>query len=145
MAAVDRGPGDAALWAQAARGDHDAFGQLFDRHAGAVYSYLFRLTANWSEAEDLASAVFLQAWRRRAQVVIDRDSSLPWLLGVARRLAQNSRRLLQVAQQAHAVSGGALKTSQRQPKGRRGAENLGEDHVTEKPAQPGQGGHRHDY
>jgi len=25
-------------------------------------------------------------------VVIDRDSSLPWLLGVARRLAQNSRR-----------------------------------------------------
>jgi RNA polymerase sigma factor (sigma-70 family) len=92
MAAVDRGPGDAALWAQAARGDHDAFGQLFDRHAGAVYSYLFRLTANWSEAEDLTSAVFLQAWRRRAQVVIDRDSSLPWLLGVARRLAQNSRR-----------------------------------------------------
>ena len=29
-------------------GDHDAFGQLFDRHAGAVYSYLFRLTANSS-------------------------------------------------------------------------------------------------
>ena len=92
MAAVDRGPGDAALWSRAAQGDHDAFGQLFDRHAGPVYSYLFRLTANWSEAEDLTSAVFLQAWRRRAEVVIDRDSSLPWLLGVARRLAQNSRR-----------------------------------------------------
>jgi DNA-directed RNA polymerase specialized sigma24 family protein len=75
MAAVDRGPGDAALWSLAAHGDHDAFGQLFDRHAGTVYSYLFRLTANWSEAEDLTSAVFLQAWRRRAQVVIDRDSS----------------------------------------------------------------------
>jgi RNA polymerase sigma-70 factor (ECF subfamily) len=92
MAAVDRGPGDAALWSLAAHGEHDAFGQLFDRHAGAVYSYLFRLTANWSEAEDLTSAVFLQAWRRRAEVVIDRDSSLPCLLGVARRLAQNSRR-----------------------------------------------------
>jgi RNA polymerase sigma-70 factor (ECF subfamily) len=46
MAAVDHGPGDAALWSLAAHGDHDAFGQLFDRHAGAVYSYLFRLTAN---------------------------------------------------------------------------------------------------
>jgi RNA polymerase sigma-70 factor (ECF subfamily) len=91
MAAVDHGPGDAALWSRAAYGDHDAFGQLFDRHAGAVYSYLFRLTADWSEAEDLTSAVFLQAWRRRAEVVIDRDSSLPWLLGVARRLVQNSR------------------------------------------------------
>jgi hypothetical protein len=56
MAAVDRGPGDAALWSRAAHGDHDAFGQLFDRHAGAVYSYLFRLSANWSEAEDLTSA-----------------------------------------------------------------------------------------
>ena len=92
MAAVDRGPGDAALWSRAAHGDYDAFGQIFDRHAGAVYSYLFRLTANWSEAEDLTSGVFLQAWRRRAEVVIDRDSSLPWLLGVARCLAQNSRR-----------------------------------------------------
>ena len=38
--------------------------------------------------EDLTSAVFLQAWRRRAEVVIDRDSSLPWLLGVARRLME---------------------------------------------------------
>ena len=92
MAPVDHGPGDAALWSRAAHGDQDAFGQLFDRHAGAVYSYLFRLTANWSEAEDLTSAVFLHAWRRRAEVVIDRDSSLPWLLGVARRLAQNSSR-----------------------------------------------------
>jgi RNA polymerase sigma-70 factor, ECF subfamily len=68
MAPVDRVPGDAALWSRAAHGDHDAFGQLFDRHAGAVYSYLFRLTANWSEAEDLTSAVFLQARRRRAEV-----------------------------------------------------------------------------
>jgi RNA polymerase sigma factor (sigma-70 family) len=90
--AVECGPGDSALWSRAARGDHDAFGQLFDRHCGAVYSYLFRLTADWSEAEDLTSAVFLQAWRRRAQVVLDRDSSLPWLLGVARRLMQNNRR-----------------------------------------------------
>ena len=28
MAAVDRVPGDAALWCRAAHGDHDAFGQL---------------------------------------------------------------------------------------------------------------------
>ena len=80
------------LRARIRAGDPDAFGLIFDEYARAVYSLGFRLTANWSEAEDLTSAVFLQAWRRRAQVVIDRDSSLPWLLGVARRLAQNSRR-----------------------------------------------------
>ena len=56
MAALDRVPGDAALWSRAAHGDHDAFGQLFDRHAAAVYSYLFRRTANWSEAEELTSS-----------------------------------------------------------------------------------------
>ncbi len=33
---MDRGSGDAALWSRAAHGDHDALGQLFDRHAGAV-------------------------------------------------------------------------------------------------------------
>jgi hypothetical protein len=50
---------------------------LFDRHAKAIYNFLFRRTTNWSEAEDLTSAVFLQAWRRRAEVVLDRESALP--------------------------------------------------------------------
>jgi RNA polymerase sigma-70 factor (ECF subfamily) len=84
--------GDAALWRRAAAGDHEAFGQLFDRHADAVYGYLFRRTADWSQAEDLTAAVFLQAWRRRGQIVLARDSALPWLLGVARLLLRNARR-----------------------------------------------------
>jgi RNA polymerase sigma factor (sigma-70 family) len=85
-------PGDAALWRQAAAGQPEAFGLLFDRHATAVYNYLFRRTADWSAAEDLTAAVFLQAWRRRAQVVFDGDSALPWLLGVARLLLRNTVR-----------------------------------------------------
>ena len=40
--------GDAALWQAAAAGEHAAFGQLFDRHATAVYNYLYRRTADWS-------------------------------------------------------------------------------------------------
>jgi Sigma-70 region 2 len=70
--------GDAALWRRAAAGDHEAFGQLFDRHADAVYGYLFRRTADWSQAEDLTAAVFFQAWRRRGQIVLAHDSALPW-------------------------------------------------------------------
>src|ERR1700685_3510981 len=85
-------PGDQALWQRAAQGDRDAFGQIFDRHASAVYNHLFRLTANWSVAEDLTSAVFLQAWRRRGKVRLDRESALPWLLGVANHTLRNSRR-----------------------------------------------------
>jgi RNA polymerase sigma factor (sigma-70 family) len=83
---------DAALWQAAAEGEQDAFGQLFDRHATSVYNYLFRRTADWSAAEDLTAAVFLQAWRRRGKVVFHGDSALPWLLGVARQLARNATR-----------------------------------------------------
>lgn len=83
---------DAALWQAAAEGEQDAFGQLFDRHATSVYNYLLRRTADWSAAEDLTAAVFLQAWRRRGKVVFHGDSALPWLLGVARQLARNATR-----------------------------------------------------
>jgi RNA polymerase sigma factor (sigma-70 family) len=84
--------GDRALWQRSAAGDPDAFGQLFDLHATAVYNHIFRRTADWSEAEDLTSAVFLQAWRRRREVVFDRESALPWLLGVANHVLRNARR-----------------------------------------------------
>ena len=52
---------DRDLWGRAAEGDSEAFAQLYDRHARAVYNFLHRRTASWSDAEDLTSAVFLQA------------------------------------------------------------------------------------
>jgi RNA polymerase sigma-70 factor (ECF subfamily) len=85
-------PSDRELWRLASGGDGSAFGQLFARHATAVYNHLFRRTANWSEAEDLTSAVFLLAWRKRSKVVLDRESALPWLLGIASHTARNAAR-----------------------------------------------------
>ena len=83
---------DADLWDRVSAGDADAFAQLYDRHARAVYNFLRRRTASWSDAEDLASAVFLHAWRRRSEVVLDRDSALPWLLRTADYTARNEWR-----------------------------------------------------
>ena len=40
----------------------------------------------------MTAAVFLQAWRKRGQVVFDAESALPWLLGVARQLLRNTVR-----------------------------------------------------
>ncbi|MFF1821473.1 RNA polymerase sigma factor [Kribbella sp. NPDC058245] len=60
--------GDRELWERAAAGSSEAFGQLYDRHARAIYNFLYRRTASRSDAEDLTSAVFLHAWRRRAGV-----------------------------------------------------------------------------
>ena len=89
---------DRELWARAVDGDRDAFGRIFDRHARTVYNHLFRRTADWSEAEDLTSTVFLHAWRRRSETVLDRDSALPWLLGIADGLVSNTRRRLRRAE-----------------------------------------------
>ncbi|MFI6514363.1 RNA polymerase sigma factor [Spirillospora sp. NPDC050679] len=85
---------DAALWRRARDGDEHAFGELFDRHARAVYGFCFRRTADWTAAEDLTSVVFLETWRRRGQVRLESDSLLPWLYGVATNVLHNHRRSL---------------------------------------------------
>jgi RNA polymerase sigma-70 factor (ECF subfamily) len=83
---------DAALWKRAAAGDTAAFGTIFERHSTTVYNYCFRRTGDWSQAEELTAIVFLEAWRRRTQVVLERDEAIPWLLGVATNVLRNLRR-----------------------------------------------------
>ncbi|MEV4554969.1 RNA polymerase sigma factor [Nonomuraea wenchangensis] len=85
---------DLELWSRAAGGSGEAFGALFDKYARDVYNHCFRRTADWSAAEDLTSVVFLEAWRRRGEVRIDRESALPWLLGVANNVLRNRHRSL---------------------------------------------------
>lgn len=87
-------PSDSELWDRAVDGDRDSFGVLFDRHARSVYNHCFRRTASWADAEDLTSAAFVEAWRRRREVRPVDDSALPWLLGVANNLVRNHRRSL---------------------------------------------------
>ena len=95
---------DRAIWERAAAGDAQAFAQLYDRHSRAVYQFLYRRTASWSDAEDLTSAVFLHAWRRRNEVVLDRDSALPWLLRTADYTARNEWRSKQRYRRALAAA-----------------------------------------
>lgn len=84
--------GDRTLWDRASGGDEAAFGELFERHAEAVWNHAYRLTGSWSAAEDLTSNTFLTAWRRRADVTLVRDSALPWLYTVAANAARDEHR-----------------------------------------------------
>jgi RNA polymerase sigma-70 factor (ECF subfamily) len=94
--AIDLAGQDAAsdvdLWTRAASGDRTAFGELFERHVDAVWNHAYRLTASWSQAEDLTSSTFLIAWRKCADVRLVRDSALPWLFTVAGNLARDEFR-----------------------------------------------------
>lgn len=85
-------PSDAELLARAVEGDSEAFGDIFTRHADTVYRYCFRRSASWSDAEELTSITFLEAWRRRAEVRSEAGSLLPWLLGVATNADRNRGR-----------------------------------------------------
>ncbi len=83
---------DAQVWQIASHQDPQAFGVIFDRHADAVHRYCARRSGSADAADDLVSIVFLEAWRLRGEVVLQRDSALPWLLGVARHtLAHRAR------------------------------------------------------
>jgi len=73
-------------------GDHDEFGVLFEEHIRAVYNHAFRLTGNWSAAEEVVSLTFLEAWRLRGTVRPEGGSLLPWLLGIALNVARNVAR-----------------------------------------------------
>ncbi|WP_106396948.1 RNA polymerase sigma factor [Actinocorallia populi] len=85
---------DLELWGAAVAGDEQAFGELFARHGRVVYNFCFRRTADWSAAEDLASVVFLETWRRREHVRLEGGSLLPWLYGVATNVLRNHQRSL---------------------------------------------------
>lgn len=83
----------AELRARVRAGDADAFGAVFDACARSVYNHAFRLTGDWSAAEEIMAATFLEAWRSRAKIAPDRGSLRPWLLGIATNLARGQRRL----------------------------------------------------
>jgi RNA polymerase sigma factor (sigma-70 family) len=85
---------DEKLWQAAIAGSTDAWGDLFLRHQEAVHHYCYRRTADRGAAEDLTSAVFLEAWKLRGQVRLYGDSALPWLYGIATMLTRNHERTL---------------------------------------------------
>ena len=93
---------DRVLWQQAREGHAVAFGVLFERHAGRIYNYCFRRTADWSLAEDLTSTTFLLAWRSRGRAPLQSDSALPLLFGIATNVLRNQRRSLRRGREAFA-------------------------------------------
>jgi RNA polymerase sigma factor (sigma-70 family) len=82
-----------------AESDAGAFGELYRRHAAAVYGW-FRRRLEWA-ATDLTAETFAQAWLARGSF---RDqaggSAFPWLFGIARNVARESARRNEVESRA---------------------------------------------
>jgi RNA polymerase sigma-70 factor, ECF subfamily len=71
--------------------DESAFASLFDRHYAALHRFL-RARVGGVLADDLASEVFLTAFRRRASYDLGRDDARPWLFGIAVNVVRDHRR-----------------------------------------------------
>jgi RNA polymerase sigma-70 factor (ECF subfamily) len=91
---VFRGPlakrSDAELVAACARGESDALGELFERHADALVAYLARFVPS-AEVDDLVQESFLAAHRAAASYRGD-ASVRTWLFGIATLTARDRRR-----------------------------------------------------
>ncbi|WP_254678001.1 RNA polymerase sigma factor [Agrococcus sp. SGAir0287] len=83
---------DAQLWAAVVRGDGIAFATVFDRHGDRVWRHAWRIMQHRQDTEDVVSAAFAEAWRKRSSVRIVDDSLLPWLLITATNCARNASR-----------------------------------------------------
>ena len=82
---------DAAL-TNAAQGDIEAFGVLYERYVGRIYNYIYYRTGNIADAEDLTARVFYRAMRHIGGY---RDRGLPlsaWLYRIAHNVLANWHR-----------------------------------------------------
>ena len=68
-----------------------AFGVLFDRHAGVLLRFLLRRT-DPAQADDLLGEVFRIAFERRTTFDPGRESARPWLYGIANNLVAKHHR-----------------------------------------------------
>lgn len=84
---------DGALVARAGRGDATAFGELVQRHLGAVVATARRLLRDDAAAEDIAQETMLRLWRLGAKLTIDEEGARPWLRRVATNLSIDRIRL----------------------------------------------------
>lgn len=75
-------PDDAQLVARSLKQDHEAFGQLIDRHASAIVNLAYRMVGNRAEAEDLAQEAFLTAFKALPMFRADSKFST-WLYRIA--------------------------------------------------------------
>ncbi len=77
----------------AARGDADAFEELFNRFYPMIYTFSYRISLNGCDAEDIAQETFIKAARSLAGFRGE-SSFKNWLYRIAANCAEDFRRAL---------------------------------------------------
>jgi RNA polymerase sigma-70 factor (ECF subfamily) len=83
---------DATLLAASARGERDAFAVFYRRHLPVVLAVLLSETRDRELAADLAAEVFAAALLAASRYRPAHPTAVPWLCGIARHKARDSKR-----------------------------------------------------
>jgi RNA polymerase sigma-70 factor, ECF subfamily len=86
---------DVRLMEEARDGNARAFATLFERHAGGLRSFIYRMVGNHHRAEELAQEAFLQIYRTRERYE-PRAAFSTYLYRVATNLSVNEMRRFEV-------------------------------------------------
>lgn len=88
-----RGPADVDdLMRRAARGDSQAFAELYDELSPAVYGLARRVVRDPARAEDVTQEVFLDVWRKATRFDGERGKAKTWVMTIAHRRAVDAVR-----------------------------------------------------
>jgi RNA polymerase sigma-70 factor (ECF subfamily) len=99
--AVPRANDDTPLVLRAIQRDHDAFGELYDRHVVRVYRHIYYMVGNAAEAEDLTAQTFLRAWEAIERYQVRGAPFVSWLLRIAHNLGVSHLRARRETSQVH--------------------------------------------
>jgi RNA polymerase sigma-70 factor (ECF subfamily) len=85
------------LLGRVARGDQNAFEQVYQDVAGPVYGLVLRVVRDPAQAEEVAQEVLVDVWRTAARYDEARGSALAWVMTLAHRRAVDRVRSAQAA------------------------------------------------
>ena len=75
------------LLAMVARGDEQAFAELYQRVAAAVFGLVSKVVRNPSQSEEVTQEVFVELWRTASRFNPARGSARSWIMTCAHRRA----------------------------------------------------------
>jgi RNA polymerase sigma-70 factor (ECF subfamily) len=76
-----------ALLRGVARGDHDAFAEVYDLTKSRVFGLVIRVLRDAGYSEETTQEIYLEVWRTAKDYDSARGSALSWLLTMAHRRA----------------------------------------------------------
>lgn len=87
----------AILLRRSARGEEDAFGELYDATSPRLFGLILRVIRNRAQAEEVTQEVYVEIWRQSARFDPDAGTPLTWMMTIAHRRAVDRVRAAQAA------------------------------------------------